>query len=282
MPDQEKRGTPLTEPALFLCIDSRGCSLLFAVRFPPKNANRMLRNSPQYDQSIVMMKLSFLAISMKTTKTVLYFLAALTTFTAGPFTQVYAGGNFCDPAHTRKIRPLAETGCNAALYAMFPKITEYKGQLWEPGPSCLYSGAASQSDLRVQYCKSGNAQSMDATGKVIGENLDFKMTVLDMEGPQYQSKISQSLLKAALFVFDARMLSPLVHNYQSSNSLFDKDMARVTMPSGASTTYAFNALYQKRFLITVTINGKDRFREPKDVDAFVLEYTQAMVAGLKP
>jgi hypothetical protein len=219
---------------------------------------------------------------MKITKTILYSLVACTTLTSGPFTKVYAGGNFCDPAHTRKIRPLAETDCNAALYAMFPKITEYKGHLWEAGPSCLYNGRPSQSDLRVQYCKSGNAQSMDATGKVIGENLDFKMTILDMEGPQYQSKQNQSLLKAVLFVFDPRMLSPLVHNYQSSNSLFDKDMTRITTPSGKSTTYVFNALYEKRYLITIAIDGKGRFQEPKDVDAFVLEYTKAMVAGLKP
>ena len=162
---------------------------------------------------------------------------------------------------------------------MFPKITEYKGQLWEAGPSCSYSGAPSQSDLRVQYCKSGHIQGKDSTGKTSGENLDFKTTILDMEGPQYASKTSQSLLKAALFVFDERMLSPSMNNYQSSNKMFDKDMTRITMPSGKGTTYVFTALHQKRYLITIAIEGKGRFQEPKDVDAFVLEYTQAMVAG---
>jgi hypothetical protein len=217
---------------------------------------------------------------MKIPKTISYFLIAFSTL-INPLTKVYAGGSFCDPARTRKIPAVIETECNAILYSMFPKITEYKGQLWEAGPSCSYNGAASQSDLRVQYCKSGNAQSMDATGKVIGENLDFRMTILDIEGPQYQSKVNQAVLKAALFIFDERMLSPLVHNYQSSINLFDKDIARVTMPSGKSTTYAFTALHKKRYLITITINGAGRFQEPKDVDAFVLEYTQTMVAGFK-
>lgn len=213
---------------------------------------------------------------MKIAKTVSYFLIA-----SSVFSTVYAGGSFCDPARIRKIPPLAETECNAALYSMFPKAIEYKGQLWEAGPSCSYNGGPSQSDLRVQYCKSGNAQSMDSTGKVIGENLDFKMTVLDMEGPQYQSKQNQSLLKVALFVFDVKLLSPAMHNFQSSNNLFDKDMTRITMPSGKGTTYLFNALYQKRYLITIAIEGKGRFQEPKDVDAFVLEYTKALVAGFR-
>ena len=194
-------------------------------------------------------------------------------------THVYAGGSFCDPAHNRKIPPLGETECNAVLYSMFPKITEYKGQLWEAGPSCSYNGAPSQSDLRVQYCKSGHTQGKDSTGKTSGENLDFKTTILDMEGPQYTSKTSQSLLKAVLFIFDEKMLSPAMNNYQSSNNLFDKNMTHITMPSGNSTTYVFTALHQKRYLITIAIEGKGRFQEPRDVDAFVLEYTKAMVAG---
>jgi hypothetical protein len=217
---------------------------------------------------------------MKITKNFAYLLIVLILFNSS-LSNVYAGASFCDPAHTRKIPPLAETQCNAALYSMFPKITEYKGQLWEPGPSCLFNGAASQSDLRVQYCQSGNAQSMDSTGKVIGENLDFKMTILDMEGPQYQSKLNQTLLKGVLFIFDPQMLSPLAHNYQSTNDLFDKDMTRITMPSSNSATYVFTALYKKRYLITIAINGKGRFKEPKDVDAFVLEYTKSIVAGFK-
>jgi hypothetical protein len=77
---------------------------------------------------------------MKIPKTVSYFLIAFSTLT-NPLTNVYAGGSFCDPTHTRKIPPLSETECNAILYSMFPKITEYKGQLWEAGPSCLYNGA---------------------------------------------------------------------------------------------------------------------------------------------
>lgn len=194
-------------------------------------------------------------------------------------THVYAGGSFCDPAHNRKIPPLGETECNAVLYSMFPKITEYKGQLWEAGPSCSNNGAPSQSDLGVQYCKSGHYRGKDSTGNASGENLDFKTTILDMEGPQYTSKTNQSLLKVVLFGFDEKMLSPAMHNYQSSNNLFDKNMTRIHMPSGKSTTYVFSALYQKRYLITIAIEGKGRFQEPKDVDAFVLEYTKAMVAG---
>lgn len=217
---------------------------------------------------------------MKKAITATSFLIALSIFD-GVINNAYAS-SFCDPAHTRIIPPLAETQCNPTLYAMFPKITQYKGQLWESGPSCLYNGTASQSDLSVQYCKSGNVQSMDSTGKVIGESLDFKMKILDTEGPQYQSKQNQAVLKAALFVFDPSMLSPLVHNYQSSNNLFDKDMARIRMPSGRGTTYGFTAMFQKRYLITISIDGKGRFQEPKDVDAFVLEYTQAMIAGMKP
>jgi hypothetical protein len=54
------------------------------------------------------------------------------------------------------------------------------------------------------------------------------------------------------------------------------------MPSGRSTTHIFNALHQKRYLITIAIEGKDRFKEPKDINAFVLDYTKAMVAGFKP
>lgn len=197
-------------------------------------------------------------------------------------TRVYAAGKFCDPAHTRRIPALSETECNAVLYSMFPKITEYKGQLWEAGPSCSNNGAPSQSDLGVQYCKSGHTQGKDSTGNASGENLDFKTTILDMEGPQYASKTNQSLLKVVLFGFDEKMLSPAMHNYQSSNSLFDKNMTRIHMPSGKSTTYVFSALYQKRYLITIAIEGKGRFKEPKDVDAFVLEYTAAMVAGFTP
>jgi hypothetical protein len=69
--------------------------------------------------------------------------------------------------------------------------------------------------------------------------------------------------------------------YPSSNKLIDKDMARVSMPSGASTTYGFTALWNKRYFIQMRINGKDRFKMPEDVDAFVLEYTQAMMFDAK-
>ena len=134
---------------------------------------------------------------MKIIKTISYLLIVFCMLDSS-LTHVYAGGSFCDPAHNRKIPPLGETECNAVLYSMFPKITEYKGQLWEAGPSCSYNGAPSQSDLRVQYCKSGHTQGKDSTGKTSGENLDFKTTILDMEGPQYTSKTSQSLLKGSM------------------------------------------------------------------------------------
>ncbi len=191
-------------------------------------------------------------------------------------TATYARAGFCDPAHTRQIPDVNKTQCSVHLYAIFPKITEYKGQLWEAGPSCLYNGGTSKSDLSVQYCKSGHTRSMDSSGKVLGENLNFTMAILDLEGPEYQSKINQSLLKGVLSIFDERMLSPMMRLHQSNNKNFDKDMARISMPSDNNDAYVFTALHSKRYLIKIIINGKGRFKEPKDVDGFILEYTEKM------
>lgn len=186
-------------------------------------------------------------------------------------TNAYAGGGFCSPQLRPKIPPLAETGCNASMYAIFPKITEYKGQLLEAA-NCLYNGGNSQSDLSVTYCKAGATAPAGAKSA----SQDFRLKVLDLDGPEYQSKINKSLLKIQLMVFDPSMTSPAMHIYQSSNQDIDENMARIAMPSGNGDAYAFTALHNKRYLVTLTIYGKDRFKEPKDVDAFVAEYTKAL------
>ncbi len=74
-------------------------------------------------------------------------------------------------------------------------------------------------------------------------------------GAQFQSKLNQSLVRVALMMFDSAFLGPGTHVYQSNNKVIDKDLAR--------------------------INGKNRFKMPEDVDAFVLEYTQAISFGGK-
>jgi len=193
--------------------------------------------------------------------------------------NVQAGGlgYFCDPAHHRQIPPLSETECSAHLYDIFPKILEYKGQIWGPsGPFCSYNSRASQSDLGVTYCKSGHLREMSDTGLLLGQNLNFKMDILDLEGPEYQSDINKKILKVVLMVFDINMLSPAMHLYKSNNQDFDRDMARISMPSGKSDAYVFTALKNKRYLVKIVIHGAGRLKEPKDVDAFVAEYTKQM------
>jgi hypothetical protein len=199
-------------------------------------------------------------------------LHALTLVLLAP--QVVLAASVCDPSFTRKIPALADTQCSAHLYALFPKLREYKGQLWEAGPSCVLNGAASPSNLSLQYCRPGSGNSP-------GANQDFSVDIWDLHGPQYQTKINQSLLKITLMIFDSAIMGPSMQVYPSSNKLIDKDMARVSMPSGASTTYGFTALWNKRYFIQMRINGKDRFKMPEDVDAFVLEYTQAMMFDAK-
>jgi hypothetical protein len=203
--------------------------------------------------------------------------AYLIALTVGMNAHAGGLGYFCDPAHHREIPPLTETECSAHLYDIFPKILEYKGQIWGPsGPFCSYNGRASQSDLGVTYCKSGHLREMSDTGLLLGQNLNFKMDILDLEGPEYQSVINKKLLKITLMVFDVNMLSPMMHLYKSNNQDFDKDMARISMPSGRGDAYVFSALKNKRYLVKIVIYGIGRFKEPKDVDAFVAEYTKQM------
>ncbi len=117
---------------------------------------------------------------------------------------------------------------------------------------------------------------MSDTGLLLGQNLNFRMTILDMEGSEYQSDINKKILKVVLMGFDVNMISPMMHIYKSNNQDFDRDMARIAMPSGKSDVYVFSAIKNKRYLVKISIYGIGRFKEPKDVDAFVAEYTKQM------
>ena len=186
-----------------------------------------------------------------------------------------AAPGFCDPTFTRKIPPLAETRCNATLYGIFPKIIDYKGQLLESVPLCVFHSTLSQSRLRVEYCKAGNTRGMGPTGLLTGENLDMTMEIIDMDGPEYQTRLAKAALKLELTGFGPA-LAYMTNVSQSSNKVIDRDMARVAMPGRNSDAYEFVAVRDNKYLVKIVIHGKGRFKGPDEVDAFVLEYTKAM------
>lgn len=116
---------------------------------------------------------------------------------------------------------------------------------------------------------------MDATGKIMGQNLDMTIEIRDVEGPEYQTKLAKTALYLELSIFDQATALAMNFN-QSSNKIFDKNMAFIAMAKPNRETYEFVALYAKRYFVKIRIHGAGRFKSPEEVDAFVLDYTKAM------
>jgi hypothetical protein len=168
------------------------------------------------------------------------------------------------PCEMGEIPPVNKIKCvaeKAYLYDIFPKLTSYKGFLFEAISYCNYAHLdANKTQLRFDYC--------------ISENQKMTVTITDLEHSFYKTDVGKPQKEAILMIFKPEMINPYLQNYQSTNKSFDTCVVHMPKVTNGKPYVTFEAYQNKRFWVHIVIDG-GQFKTSKEVDAFINEYTKA-------
>jgi hypothetical protein len=190
---------------------------------------------------------------MKKIILVIFLLSSITTFAQ----------NQCE---LRKIPPVGEIKCvgeKAYLYDIFPKISSYKGFLFQEVAYCNYAHLdVNKPQLRFDYC--------------ISEIQKMTVTITDLEHPFYKTNIGKPQKDAIVMMFQPEMINPYLQNYQSNNKNFDLSYIHIPNVTNGQPYVTFEALQSKRFWVHIVIEAQ-KLNTPILVDDFITDYTKGFM-----
>lgn len=174
--------------------------------------------------------------------------------------------NSCCPAANvaeLKITPLEELDCakrDASLYAIFPKVVQYKGFLFNQINKCEQGDLSSE--LQFEYCIA---------------NKTYKMLVLivDVKDPFYETDLGKALKNSFLEHFTSGLAgNAMFKSYKSKNKKLDNSYIDMSSVDAKMPYVSYDAFHKNKYYIHIVIDGKN-LKNPNEVDVFIKEYIEA-------
>ena len=160
-----------------------------------------------------------------------------------------------------KLEDLKCIATKSHLYSILPKITEYKGYVFEGYTNCNKPNLDFAQSFQFYFCNGTHSQQM-------------RVEITDLENYFYKTELGKAQKEVILMVFKSEMINQYTRNYKSDNKNFDIATSHLPQVTNGKPYVTFEGLQNKRFWIHIVIDG-DKLKTAKEVDNFINEYTMA-------
>ena len=205
-------------------------------------------------------------------KHIFIILLFLNTFLYGQTNGDCEETSLCCPAGNvvdLKITPLEELDCakkDAALYAIFPKVVQYKGFLFNQINKCVDDDLGNE--LQFEYC-------------IANKTYKMQVLIVDIKYPFYETDLGKAIKNSFLIHFTPGFAgNTTFKSYKSKNKKLDNSYIDMSSAENKKPYVSYDALHKDRYYIHIVLDGKN-LKNPDEVDVFIKEYIEAFTFNEK-